>query len=180
MTALVKMANSISKSITFTADTADQHINRRVPMLDFESWVERTPDYSRPNGYRCELKHSFYEKPCTSKLVIMEKSAMPHRMKVVTLSQECVRRMKNTGRSVKIEERAGILSRFMRKLWRSGYGKKTRTNVLESGIKGYYSMLRTEMLGGRKINRPQEEGRTDREVTKIIGKSTWHLRQNGN
>ena len=68
------------------------------------------------------IQHEFYEKPMSSKLMMMERSAMPHRMKVTTLSQEVVRRLKNTARSVQDWRRRAVLSRMMVKLKRSGYG----------------------------------------------------------
>ena len=79
----------------------------------------------------------FYEKPMASKLVIMENSALPHRMKITTLCQEIVRRMRNTCRAVSSAGRGEILSVYMRKLQSSGYSQATREMVATAGVKGY-------------------------------------------
>ena len=73
-------------------------------MLDIQVWCEE--------GAKGEqlLHHSYYEKPVTSPLVLMEKSALPARSKMVVLTQELLRRMKNTSPRVDPQERVDILS----------------------------------------------------------------------
>ena len=57
-------------------------IGGRVPMLDLEVWVEKDIEGNQ------QLLYSYYEKPITSSLVIMAKSALIMRMKMTVLSQE--------------------------------------------------------------------------------------------
>ena len=42
-------------------------------------------------------------------------SALPHRVKVATLTQEGVRRLCNTSRSLDVEDKCKILTTYMRK-----------------------------------------------------------------
>ena len=85
---------------------------------DFQVWTEEE-DTDQESGTKTRLMFEFYEKPMASKLVIMENSALPHRMKITTLSQEIVRRMRNTCRAVSSKRRGEILSVYMKKLERS-------------------------------------------------------------
>ena len=106
-------------------------------------------------------------------MVIMSESAVPDRMKVVTLSQEGVRRMRNCGITCTAEDRSRVLSDLMRKMMRSGYGEKQRRMVLECAVVGYYRMRMNQRNGGRRVNRPMSEGKEEREVMKIVGKTEW-------
>ena len=51
---------------------------------------------------------SFYKKPVDSELVILSRSALSNRIKKASLSQEGLRRLRNT-RPDKVEERKGKL-----------------------------------------------------------------------
>ena len=107
----------------------------------------------------------------------MEKRALPHRIKVTTLTQEVIRRMRNTSRSVGKSRRAEILSNFMKKMKKSGYCRKTRRNVLLAGLKGYFRMVKEEDAGGRKVNRPRWEGASSRRLKKLGAKANWFKRK---
>ena len=69
--------------------------------------------------------------------MIKEASAMSANTKRSSLSQEIIRRMKNTSRRVAHEIRENILTDCMRKLKRSGYPESFRCKVLIKGLQGY-------------------------------------------
>ena len=119
------------------------------------------------------IMHSYYEKPITSNKVIMEKTAHPLKQKITTLSQEVVRRMRNTSRKVVLQERLEILQKFIQKMKQSGYGEKLRREVVKAGLKGYYKMIKREILGNRRVNRDQKVGRRERDIKAVVGSSTW-------
>ena len=146
-------------------------------MLDFSTWVEKRPNKTKQWVLENRLRMRFYEKPCTSKLVMEEGSAMPRKIEIVTLSNEIIRRMRTTDKDATMEDRAEILTKFLRKLWRSGYTEKDRRNILESGVRGYLQMRKNEKDGGRRVNRKQKEGKRAREIKKVIGKATWQLKR---
>ena len=95
MNGLIGMANSISTSLTFKGDIPENHEDGTLPMLDFCTWSETD------NKGKTIIQQKFYEKPCASNMVIEERSAQPHKVKINTLSQEVIRRLKNTGRTMK-------------------------------------------------------------------------------
>ena len=133
-------------------------------MLDVAIWREG------PN----EVKHEFYEKPMTSKRVIMAKSAMSKGGKMATLSQEIIRRMENTGRSSSIESRVEIINRYVMKLRRSGYNENDRKELVESGLRGYYRKVEREEKGGEKVNKDARRRRGDKMWRKMIQKTKWY------
>ena len=173
MDIFLQMANSIFTYVTFTSDLPEDHENGKCPMLDLMTWKERVEDKERPRGYKEVVKHSFYEKPVASKLVIMCKSAMPEKIKIVTNSQEIVRILRNCGNNITAGEKAEHLTSMMRKLRRSGYGVNMRKNILNSGTTGYYNMRKVEAKGGRRVNRPATEGIKERDIQRIVGKTAW-------
>ena len=138
---LLGMANSINPSLHFKGDIPEYHEDSTLPMLDFCTWIDSSS--SKPL-----IKHKFYEKPCASNMVIEASSSQPHKVKINTLSQEVIRRMKNTGRDVDWNIRAEIIFDLKLKMLRSGYSNSSITNILNSGLKGYYRMVSTKLAGG--------------------------------
>ena len=163
-----KMANTILPFIQVTFDTVDDHPSKTLPVLDLQCWTEGKV-----------VLHKYYEKPMSSKYCIMEASAMSQNVKWSSLSQEIIRRMKNTSRRVAHDVREGILTDFMLKLQRSGYTESFRKNVLISALKGYSKMKESEDSGKGPINRPRgsRPKRQKTRLSKIREKSEWHKRK---
>ena len=137
-------------------------------MLDVQVFLEKQKDG------KWELKYEYYEKPVTSKMVMMKQSAMGEKCKVTTLTQETIRRMINTCRSTSTSQRAAILSTtMMSKMKASGYSSAQRLDVLTAGCKGYYRMVAREQAGGRRLNRPAKEGEEERKVSRVNGAENW-------
>lgn len=133
------MENSISEILTFTGDTPEDNIDGSFPILYFCTWTE----YS--NGLKRNIvKHKFYDKPVSRTMVIMNTFFQSHRLKMVTLSQEVNRRMRNTDQDVNIETRAYILKKFKVNMIKSGYKSGTVINIMNSGLEGYYIMVENE------------------------------------
>ena len=82
------MASSVYKFLKFTVDIPEHHLDKSVPVLDVKIY----------RGGEGSVVHSFYEKPMVNDKVIMANSAQPEHVKISTLLQEVVRRMKNVKR----------------------------------------------------------------------------------
>ncbi len=119
------------------------------------------------------LLHSYYEKPVTSKLVMMESTALPKHQKYTTLTQEVIRRMKNTSRVIPTQERVSILQKFLRKMEDSGYNKKMREDIIRAGLKGYFNKVERELVYKKRVNRHQDTEKHTREVNKVIEANNW-------
>ena len=93
-----KMMNSIYPHLKFEMETEDMFNNGRLPTLDFDCWVIDNKIY-----------YSFFQKSMARKTVIHKQSALSEKTKVTSLSQDLIRRMKNTSEDVPIEERIAII-----------------------------------------------------------------------
>ena len=88
------MAPSVIPGVEFTVDFPSNNDDNAVPMLNFKLWKEREEDPENPRLFRESACYSFYEKP-------MDKnSAMPHNMKMTTMTQEGVQCLCNTSREL--------------------------------------------------------------------------------
>ena len=131
MLALVmNVANGIHKWIQFTGVSAGDSDTGEIPMLDFQLRVEHLSEGET-------VRFRYYEKPCTSDRVLAMDSAMSMKQKVQSLSNEILRRLRNTDRMTAQEEKAATLKILMLKLSRSGYPQPVRLQILRAGIRGY-------------------------------------------
>ena len=120
------------------------------------------------------IVHKYFEKSMASELVIMADSAQPNNIKFATLAQELIRRMKNMSRTCMIEERVDESNKFMIKMWKSGHNEETRVQIVKAATRGYYKMVENEVLGVGKVNRPANEGRREREIRRVLGRTEWY------
>ena len=96
---------------------------------------------------------------------------MREKGKVTTLTQEVIRRFRNTSREASQEERDRVLTKFAQQMFISGYREENRKMILLAGIKWYQKQLDLDERKIRKLNRHQEEGKTARVVAKLNGRS---------
>merc|ERR1711891_115226 len=87
--------------------------------------------------------------------VINKESALPERVKVTILTQEIIRILRNTSKSVRKEK--DQMSRFSMKMMLSGYTKKDRKEILITGLKGFRRLEELEEQGKRSLNRNRRE-----------------------
>ena len=117
----------------------------------------------------------------SSQYCIKEASAMSANTKWSSLSQEVIRRMKNTSERVSHVTRESILTDYMRKLKRSGYPESFRCKILVKGLEGYTKMVQSEASGIGPINRPRGKRpqRQKRRLKKLRDKGEWYKRPQG-
>ena len=72
-----EMANSVTSYLVFTVDHVVLHAEGKVSMLEPQVW-------------RKVFLHSMYEKPVSSKMVLMQRSAMAIKSKITILAQDIV------------------------------------------------------------------------------------------
>ena len=156
------MANTIERDIRMKEDVASNHASKKLPMLDVQMWTQNN-----------RIRYSFYEKPMVSRLVIMEKSALPMKVKIQILAQEVVRRRRNCDGKESRSEVDKEMSRFMLKLKASGYCRETRWEILKAGTRRYNRMVRDDEDGRRSLNRPRWEGGHGRYWQKLSKKKNW-------
>ena len=93
------------------------------------------------------IDFEFYEKPTRNPIVILASSALSYSKKRTILTQECLRRLRNTKVELGPEVQNKYLNLFMLKVKNSGYTEKFRTEVLDSGMKAFKTMLEDDKNG---------------------------------
>ena len=154
--------NSIHPELVCTSEVGEEFEDGRLPTLDTNVWIE--------DG---RVKYSFFEKPTATSKVIHKKSALSENCKMASLSQNLVRRMRNTSELVAIEERVKIVDKYTGKLINSGYSMVQSRRIVVAGLRGYEASLRRVERTGQKLHRSAAEGAVKRNRKKLLAKSNW-------
>ena len=70
-------------------------------------------------------------------LTIMQRSVIPEKVKRNSLTQEVIRRLRNTSRKIDWGTKAEILSKFSHSMMILGYNQEFRTDIIMAGMKGF-------------------------------------------
>ena len=124
-----KIANSIDPMIKLTVETPCNFADGKLPVLD----VTVNINYKEDN----RIDFEFFEKPTKNPRVILANSALSMAKKRTILTQECLRRLRNTKKELGPEVQKTHLNNFMVKLKNSGYSQKFRTEILNSGLQAF-------------------------------------------
>ena len=117
--------------------------------------------------------HKYYEKECCNNFVIGDKSAMAESARRTTLVQEGLRRMLNTSRDFEPAVWSEIMEDFVVKMYRSGYNRRFRSQVVHGSLAAYQCRLRQADEGSRPLFRPREYRREEREEAKLLKEGSW-------
>ena len=166
MEVLQDIAHSVDKMITFTHDTPCNYPSKKMPALDIMVNVNQ--------AMKDRIDYEFYEKPTKNPLVLLASSAISSASKRTILTQECLRRMRNTKVELGEHCRNQHLNDFMVKLKNSGYSEKYRKEILDSACKGFEKMLEDDKKGVKPLFRNREWNKDEREENKRNRKLNWY------
>ena len=107
--------------------------NGMLPILDVKVCV------NKEEGNRLDFE--FFEKPTKNSRVILANSALSLKSKRTILTQECLRRLRNTKVELGEIVQKKYLNEFMIKLKNSGYKKKFRIEVANSTLNAFAKIL---------------------------------------
>ena len=162
---LADIANSIFEYIQLTVDCPSNYPSGWMPLLATQVRVaeDNTIDYL------------FFEKEIACKYVMMRNSAMSARVKMNCLTQEVIRRLRNTRASLDWDEyKAPILTEFSKKMARSGYPEGYRVEVIKSGVTGFERQLEASQKGEKPLFRPRDWQKDERRKHKLARKVSWY------
>ena len=162
---LAEIANDIFNYLQFTVDCPTTNTSGWMPLLAAEVRVaaDNTIDYR------------FYEKPISSRYVMMRNSAMSSKVKMNTLTQEVIRRLRNTRVTLPwADHQAPALTKFSKKMARSGYPQGYRSEVIKSGVLGFERQLEASRSGRKPLFRPRDWQKAERRKTKMVRKAGWY------
>ena len=165
------IANSIDPMIQFTVDTPSSHENKKLPILDIQANLNKEENN--------RLDFQFYEKPTRNKNVILSDSAIPAKQKRTILTQECLRRLRNTKLELGSEVQNLHLNEFMLKLRRSGYSAKYRLEVLNSAQQAFDKMVKDDKDGIKPLYRSRDWNVEVRKEEKRNRRLNWYKNPKG-
>ena len=120
-----------------------------------------------------KILYSFYQKEVANKQVIHKKSALSENVKVASLTQNLIRRMKNTSEFLSLGERLAVIEQFTEQVLKSGYSREQTVKIVTAGLVGYENMKVTAEKSGCGLHKNAAEGAVERRRKKLIGKSSW-------
>ena len=122
-----------------------------------------------------KIYYTFFEKEMASKFAIMKASALPEKTKVNSLSNDLIRRMKNTSEMLAQKTRDLVVDSFTERLLLSGYRTEQVRDITIAGLSGYERVVKLEAENKGKIHRSATSTSANRYKKKLVGKSTWFL-----
>ena len=160
-----KVANSLNPMIKLTVETPCNFKNGKMPVLDVQVSI---------NDKECSrIDFEFFEKPTRNQRVILASSALSFSKKRTILTQECLRRLRNTKIELGPEVQRKHLNKFMIQLKNSGYSQKFREEIIDSSMKAFQCMIEDDTNGIKPLYRSREWQQKERQQLKLSKKYNW-------
>ena len=118
-----QIAQGIDPMIKLTVELPSDQKDGKLRVLDIKLNVNREKEN--------RIDYEFYEKSTKNPTVLLADSAINSRTKRTILTQECLRRLRNTKIELGEDVQNMYLNQFMVKLKNSGYKKNYRTQILQ-------------------------------------------------
>ena len=119
------------------------------------------------------IDFEYFEKPTKNPRVILADAALSFATKRTILTQECLRRLRNTKVELGPEVQRKYLNQFMLTLKNSGYNKKFRKEVLDSSLKAFQKMLEEDQNGTKPLYRSRDWNSEERQLSKAKKRLNW-------
>ena len=94
-----------------------------------------------------DVHYQFYRKPMAQHLTLLERSAMPMRLKRQALAQEVIRILRNTRNNLPWALKSAMLTQFSLRMKDSGYSEQVRLEVIKGGVVGYEQQVQRDRNG---------------------------------
>ena len=167
MERLKEIGNSIHRSIQLEADYPSRYDDKKLPILDVKVWLETN------NGVT-KIKHEYYHKDISSKLVIAAASAIDWKTKRTVITQQLLRVLRNCSPDLPWNDVCQHMNKMMIRIQLSGYDKKFRYEVLQSALKAYEIMKIKDETGEVPMYRAKNWKRHQRKKERELKKENWY------
>ena len=161
---LKKIADSIHEMICFTTDVPTNHSDVFLPVLDVKVSLTECG----------KIVYQFFEKPTKHNKVILADSALSWQQKRTILTQEALRRLRNTSLELGTEVQNKHLADLMLKMKDSGYSEKFRNEIVSSAQAAFKKIVENHENGTRPIHRNREQMLIDKGAKNSSGYSWWN------
>ena len=165
MEIIKEIAESIDPMIRLTVDTPCKHKGNYIPILDLKVSMN-TKENNR-------IDYQFFEKPTNNKRGLLANAAMSAKSMRTILTQEGLRRLRNTSLHLGKEVQEKHLNDFMLKLKNSGHSVKFRKQILDSILKAFDKILLEDKKGTKPLFRDRNWNLEEREESKKRKKLNW-------
>ena len=166
-----KIGESIHQSIKLTKETPSEHEDKKLPVLDLKTWVEKVEIEGEEKH---QILHQFYMKEVSSKAVIHRNAALSIKNKRTILTQECIRVIRNCHNLIGEQKRAEHLTYYMKRLQVAGYDKSFRAQILRTALAATNKMRADEREGKRPMYRARTWRRAERRKEKQLKARDWY------
>ena len=153
-----EVANTINPMIKLTVETPCNFEDGKLPVLDVKVDVNE--------GEQNRIDFEFFSKPTKNPRVILADSALSFSKKRTILTQECLRRLRNTKIEFGAEVQRKHLNNFMLQLKNSGYNQKFRREILDSALKAFQKMVEDDKNGIKPLYRSRDWNCEERKQSK--------------
>ena len=134
--ALLGSMNDVFHFLVFTMEIHEDFDDQRLPTLDTRIWVEAG-----------RLIHfEFYQKPMSSNLVLQADTALSNAVKISSLKEEVVRRLKYTSMRLDHSRRMDTLEDLCQRMRNSGHQPMFIKSIMIGGILRFEEKLKTSLL----------------------------------
>ena len=166
MKEVVKIAESVDGILKFTFDIPSHHESGKIAVLDV------CVNLNKEEENRIDFE--YYEKPTKNKRVMLQDAALPSKQKRTILTQECLRRLRNTKLELGKEVQVKHLNNFMLDMKNSGYSAKYRTEILDSALLAFEKVVNDDKAGIKPLYRDREWKKEERKHNKKDKKANWY------
>ena len=166
MEVLRNIAGSVDDMTEFTVDFPQNYKTKKIPMLDVQASI------GKENENRIEFE--FYEKPTNNKKVILSDTAIPAKQQRTILTQECLRRLRNTQRDLGKNVQVKHVNNFMVKMKNSGYSVLYRKQIVDSTYKAWDKILQADESGEKPLYRDKNWKKQERREFKQKNRLNWY------
>ena len=160
-----QIANNINPMIQLTTETPCNSENGMLAILDVQARI------NKEEANRIDFE--FFEKPTKNSMVILADSALNSSSKRTILTQECLRRLRNTKVELGEKVQMKYLNEFMIKLKNSGYGQKYRMEIVDSAMKAFEKMIEDDKNNIKPLYRSKNWNIVERKQLKENNKQNW-------
>ena len=112
-----------------------------------------------PNTPLVKITYKFYRKQVSPPTTLYQSSAMAESCKTASLTQEVIRRMKNTSEDNPVAESVSTINQFNQHLKNSGFSSKRRQQIITAGLVGYVRIRENAKAEGISVHRDGKSGK---------------------
>ena len=161
-----QVAEMMDPIVKLTIDVPSNHENMKIAVLDLNI------NLNKHEGDR--IDYEFFEKATKNPKTLLAESAINSGTKRTILTQECLRRIRNT----KIELGEPVLNehlnRFMLTMKNSGWNQNYRTQILKSAFNAFEKMVEEDKNGSKPLYRKRSWNMAKRLNDKESKKKNWY------